>query len=168
MKTEYSNPWFKVVKDGRHHYLKENGSDNGAVVLLLIENKFAFVRVNRPAHQRELIEAPRGYGNIGETSESCAIREVLEETGYAFDIHDLEHLGIVRPNSAILASTIPVYLIETATEPARSPADSETSGVTFIPRGSIHVAMVEGVITDGLTLSALALYLAREQNKPKT
>lgn len=168
MKTEYSNPWLKVVKDGRHHFLKENGSDNGAIVLLLIEDRFAFVKVNRPAHQRELIEAPRGYGDIGETSESCAIREVLEETGYAFDVHDLERLGLIRPNSAILASVIPVYLIETATEPARNPTDNETSGVTFIPRKDIHIAMAEGAITDGMTLSAIALYLAREHNKLST
>jgi ADP-ribose pyrophosphatase len=161
MKTEYANPWFKVVKDGRYHFLKESGSDNGAVVLLLLRDKFVFVKVNRPAHQLELIEAPRGYGDSGETSELCAVREVREETGYVFDVLDLEYLGSVRPNSAILSSVLPVYLIESSEEPPMVPVDDEVSEVIYIPKKDIHAAIAEGRVTDGITLSALALYWAR-------
>ena len=88
MKTEYQNPWFKVVKNGKFHFIKENGSDNGAVILALVDGKFLFVKVDRPAHEMISVEAPRGYGEPGESSESCAVRELYEETGFLFSSFD--------------------------------------------------------------------------------
>ncbi|KOO09824.1 hypothetical protein AKJ18_37400, partial [Vibrio xuii] len=80
---QYKNPWFSVIKDGEFHYIKENGSDNGAVVLVECEENYVFVLIRRAAHSfSEQIEAPRGYGEVNESSYNTAIREVLEETGY--------------------------------------------------------------------------------------
>ncbi|HCE40706.1 MAG TPA: NUDIX hydrolase, partial [Alcanivorax sp.] len=68
MKTVYENPWFGVIQDGRFHYIKETGADNGAVVLARQGGDFLFVRVRRPAHGATFIEAPRGYGEPGESA----------------------------------------------------------------------------------------------------
>jgi len=162
--TQYENPWFQVVKDGKYHYLVENGSNNGAIVLVLLKDVFLFVRVNRLAHGMDLVEAPRGYGDSGESSEACAIREVFEETGHQFELSDLECIGKVRPNSAILSSCISVYLIESDCSEAVKKPDEEVSGVIFIPEKDVFSEVSKGNITDGCTLSALALYWSRNHN----
>lgn len=165
MKTEYKNPWFKVVKEGRFHFIKESGSDNGAVILALIDEKFVFVEVERPAHNLISLEAPRGYGDVGESSESCAIRELYEETGFLLPIDDLEMIGLVRPNTAILSSSIPVYLIESNQVTTRNETDPEICNVVYIPKKDIQKEVSSGKITDGITLSALSLFWAKKHNK---
>tara|TARA_B110000908_G_C10182962_1_gene416614 strand:+ start:811 stop:1326 length:516 start_codon:yes stop_codon:yes gene_type:complete len=165
MNIEYENPWFKVIKDGKYHYLKENGSDNGAVVLVLINDDFIFVKVSRPAHSIKSLEAPRGYGDVGESSESCAIRELYEETGYSFETSDLENIGVVRPNTAILSSSIPVYLIESGIRSSVKLSGDEISEVVYISKEEVYKQVTAGKITDGITLAALGLYWARNHNK---
>lgn len=165
MKTEYKNPWFKVVKDGKFHFVKESGSDNGAVILALIDEKFVFVEVERPAHSMISLEAPRGYGNIGEKSESCAIRELYEETGILLAIDDLERIGLIRPNTAILSSSIPVYLIRSNQVSITKLPDPEILHVLYISEEEILKEIASGRITDGITLSALSLYWAKKYNK---
>lgn len=165
MKTEYKNPWFKVVKDGKFHFIKESGSDNGAVILALIDEQFIFVEVERPAHNLISLEAPRGYGDQGESSESCAIRELYEETGFLLAIKDLERIGLIRPNTAILSSSIPVYLIESDQASRRRLPDPEITKVVRISKEDIHKEVESGKITDGITLSALSLFWAKKHNK---
>jgi len=161
----YQNPWFKVVKDNKYHYILEEGAANGAVVLALVKKRFVFVRIHRPAHNLDLLEAPRGYGNKGESSESCAIRELFEETGHKFEISELQKIGHIRPNSAILSSVVPVYFIESdCNEPAKPP-DEEVLEVEYIPEKNIYEEIARGHITDGFTLSALSFYWARKYNK---
>lgn len=161
MKTEYKNPWFKVVKDGKFHFIKENGSDNGAVILALIDEKFIFVEVERPAHNLISLEAPRGYGGIGENSETCAIRELYEETGFLLSAENLERIGLIRPNTAILSSSIPVYFIESNQALRINETDSEICNVVCIPKEDIHKEVASGKITDGITLAALSLFWAK-------
>ncbi len=165
MKTEYENPWFKVVKDGKFHFVKENGSDNGAVILALIDKKFIFVEVNRPAHNMVSLEAPRGYGESGETSDLCAIRELFEETGFLLPIENLERIGLIRPNTSILSSSIPVYFIQANRVSKKTTQDSEIFNVVSISEGEIYKEIANGNITDGMTLSALSLYWAKKHNK---
>jgi ADP-ribose pyrophosphatase len=112
VKTVYENPWFRVIQDGRFHYIKETGADNGAVVLARQGGDFLFVRVRRPAHGDTFIEAPRGYGEPGESAAGCAARELCEETGYTVPPQALVALGRLRPNSAIFASSVQAFFAE--------------------------------------------------------
>lgn len=56
----------------------------GAVAVLAVtpENKIVFVRQYRKPLNREIIEIPAGKLEPGESSETCAMRELEEETGY--------------------------------------------------------------------------------------
>ncbi|RME60096.1 NUDIX hydrolase [Candidatus Parcubacteria bacterium] len=164
MKIEYENPWFKVVEDNGHYYLVEDASTNGAIILLTINDSFVFVKAKRPAHRLYLLETPRGYGDPGESSELCAIRELREETGYSFKVSDLERIGYVRPNTAILSAKIPVFLIESGQKQKGEIIDKEeVSEVVFLSKDKIHEEISRGNITDGMTLSALSLYWAKKQ-----
>ena len=158
MKTVYKNPWFKVTKDGQFHYVEENGSNNGAVIVVMEDESFVFVKVNRPAHSLDLIEFPRGYANDDESSQECALRELLEETGYRIGSVSIEKLGVVKPNSAILASTVNVFLANVSKENKVAEHDSEVLEVIRIPINEIKPKILSGYITDGFSLSALALF----------
>lgn len=162
MKIEYENPWFKVLKDGKFHYLKENGSENGAIVIAIIDNELVFVSIDRPAHQLQLIELPRGYGNKHESSQFCAARELYEETGYKFKPEQFRKIGVVRPNSAILSSIIPVYLVESLDNIASKEIDGEVDSVLHIHKSRVYDEISSGRISCGITLSALAIYCAHK------
>lgn len=158
MKIVYENPWFQVIKNKKFHYLQENGADNGAVILAIFKEQFVFVKVNRPAHNASFIEAPRGYGNENETNTQCAARELLEETGYKISESELIELGKIRPNSAILSSTVSVYLADISECEKISEPDNEVIELVYISKNEIKEKIKSGLIADGFTLSALALF----------
>ncbi|MUJ26300.1 NUDIX hydrolase [Aliivibrio fischeri] len=157
MIEQYQNHWFSVIKDGDFHYIKENGSENGAVVLVESEENYIFILVRRAAHLfREQIEAPRGYGEFNESSYDTAIREVFEETGYTIERNQLEKLGAIKPNSAILASVVDVFYARISESQLTGIPDREVEGCIKIPKITIREKIRNGVISDSFTLSAFA------------
>jgi len=167
MTVVYENPWFKVIKEGNYHFIKENGADNGAVILAKIAGKFVCVKIKRRAHDLVSLEFPRGSGEGGETSAACAARELREETGYRVDAADLTRLGTVRPNTAILASAIPVYLLESDRAHPGKPEGDEVSDIVYVAEEDLPGLIATGQLTDGISLAALALYWARQVNRPE-
>lgn len=162
MSTQYENPWFKVVRDGRFHYVVENKADNGAAVLALVDGaEFLLLRVKRAAHADIQREIPRGYGEAGETSLACARRELAEETGYLVDESQLSLLGRLKPNSAILASTIDLYLAQVNSGDLTEQRDDEAVAVERVSLADMRSLLRVGEIQDSFTLAALAHYLNR-------
>lgn len=162
MTTVYKNPWFSVIKEGKYHFVKESGAGNGAVVLAKSPFGFLFVEVSRPANKGLFIEAPRGYGENGETAKQCAARELKEETGLEVPESQLFELGTMQPNSAILASTVTVFLAKIEAINPTAETDGEVHGLVRIPENEITKAISLGRITDGFTLSALAMFWSRQ------
>ena len=165
MSIEYENPWFRVVKQGQYHFVEENGADNGAVILLLAEKYFVFVRVFRQAHSTFFIEAPRGYGEKGEAPVQAAARELFEETGYCIESTQLKPIGTIQPNSAILSSSLPVYFAKVEQRINTTAVDTEVSDIVYIEKDQILNSIARGKITDGITLAALAMYWSCPENK---
>lgn len=162
MIEKYSNQWFCVVKEGDFHFIKEFGSENGAVVIVELDDSYVFVRVPRAAHGFSVeIEAPRGYGKNFESSCQTAIRELYEETGYLIKPSQLEKLGSIKPNSAILASQVDVFFAKVVGNQKVKSHDSEVQGVFEIPKAELKSMITNGVITDSFTLSAFALLWSR-------
>ncbi len=159
---QYKNPWFSVVKDGKYHYIKEVGSDNGAVVLIESDSGYVFVRISRAAHFfKEQIEAPRGYGEAHESSIEAAIREAYEEVGCSIEIGQIEKIGTVKPNSAILASNVDIFYARVGNQQISEFQDNEISGVVTIAKADIQSQITKGLISDAFTLSAFALLWSR-------
>lgn len=161
MKTVYENPWFSVIKDGPFHYIRESGSQNGAVVLVKSARGFVFVEVTRKANKGVFVEAPRGYGEPGETARQCAARELKEETGFKICENLFVELGTIQPNSAILASTVTAFFVDVGQETPCPPKDNEVQGLVVIPEDKINAAIRSGRIIDGFSLSAFAMLWAR-------
>ncbi|HEY0070203.1 MAG TPA: NUDIX hydrolase, partial [Chloroflexia bacterium] len=88
--TVYDGKLFKVVKekvrlhDGRERP-REIVVHPGAVALVVVdaEDRLVMVRQYRRAADSVLLEVPAGTREPGEDAETCARREVLEETGYS-------------------------------------------------------------------------------------
>ena len=163
LQVVHKNPWFEVIRKDGYYYVNEPESSNGAVVLLKSKRGFVFVEVFRAPHGGFLLEVPRGYGLPGETSEECARREAFEETGYVID--NLQPLGFVRPNSSILSSKIRVFLARAREERDVHHKDTkEVRKVVHVSEAGIAGMIQDGRITDGLSLSALALYWAMKND----
>ncbi len=87
--TVYDGKLFRVVRemvrlpDGRERP-REIVKHPGAVALVPVdsEDKLILVRQYRRAADRVLLEIPAGTREPGEDAETCALREVQEETGY--------------------------------------------------------------------------------------
>lgn len=162
MSIQYENPWLKVVRDGRFHYVVEDRAENGAAVLALVDdNEFLLLRVKRAAHTGIQREIPRGYGESGETSLTCARRELAEETGYLVDESQLSLLGRLKPNSAILASTIDLYLAQVNSGDLTEQRDDEAVAVERVSLADMRRLLREGEVQDSFTLAALAHYFNR-------
>ncbi|SDT16723.1 ADP-ribose pyrophosphatase [Halopseudomonas litoralis] len=162
MKTLYENPWFRVVQEGHFHWIVEDNARNGAAVLAQIGNDdFLLLRVKRQAHPGLQLEIPRGYGEPGESSLACARRELAEETGYKVNEDQLTLLGRLKPNSAILASSVDLYLarIDNNSQPAQR--DNEAQDINRISLPHLRQMLRTGEIEDSFTLAALAFLFNR-------
>lgn len=163
MKTLYENPWFRVVQDGRFHWVVEDNASNGAAVLAQIDGEdFLLLRVKRQAHPGLQLEIPRGYGAPGESSLTCARRELAEETGYLVSEDQLSLLGRLKPNSAILASSVDLYFARIDSRSQTGQRDDEAHSVERISLPHLRQMLRAGEVEDSFTLAALALHFNRE------
>ena len=153
----YSNPWFRVVKDGRYYYIEETGEQSGAAVLPIWGDNVVLLQMNRVSQGCETFEIPRGYAESGETTAQCATRELLEETGLFLDPTAMELLGFVRPNTGLLRSRIPMFLARISAETPQVSRDAEATNIILVPLTQLDEKLRSGLVEDSFTLSALAM-----------
>jgi len=155
----YKNNWFSVAKEDNWHYLIEKNSNNGAVILILEDNKnFILVKNYRKAIDKIVLELPRGYGENNKTSLDTALRESLEETGYKIHKNSIIKLGSINPNSAILSSEIDIYFANVTSKDKIKDSDSEVIDIIKINKNDIKQMILKGEIKDAFSLSAISLY----------
>lgn len=164
MKTVFSNPWFRIIDEDGFYYLTEDRSAVSAAIFAILDNEqLIMIRLKRRPHVGLQLEIPRGYGNLGEDSIDCACRELAEETGYRVPRDRMSLLGQVKPNSAILASTINLYLAQVRASDLTPIRDEEADSIELVPLSHIQERLRAGAIQDAFSLSAIALYQARSR-----
>jgi|SRR5690554_4890025 len=156
-KIVYQNPWFEVVQDGKWHYVHEPDARNGAVIVAQQGERYILVRVLRQAHCTRLPELPRGYGAQGESALVAAARELREETGYDVALDQFERVGEVRPNTAVLSSTLQVFSCTIPTTQQPVDRDDEVAEVMLLSAAELNTLISAGEISCGITLAALLL-----------
>ena len=157
--TVYRNPWFSVVRENNRHYVRQNLERAGAVALVRAGEDFIFVRSERVAVAATLTETPRGAADPGESAIACAVREAQEETGY--QVGSAIHLGSMFPDSGLLRARVDLVLVDVVGDAPVAPPDGEVSAVIRVPIAEVRQMVVDGRITDGFTLAALAHYFFR-------
>lgn len=126
-----------------------------AAVLAITEKKeILFVRQYRYAVGKVLLEIPAGKRDLGETPESCALRELEEETGYK---GTLLKLGSIYTTPGFCDETIHLYLAENLVSGTPHLDDYEYLDVLKIPVEEVFSLIKEGKIEDAKTLSAVLL-----------
>lgn len=134
----------------------------GAVILCKLNDTFLIIENYRYGINDTVFELPRGGAKSNETFEECAIRELKEETNITFDIQTdlIKQIGVISINSSILASKVPVYLIEINQIPENIELQSEEyiNSYNWLSLKELNEMILNGKIIDSFTLSALKLY----------
>lgn len=136
----------------------------GSVVILPVddEGRLLFVRQYRHAAGLDLLELPAGTLNGGEAPETCARREVREETGMAAG--QIESLGGFYLAPGYSTEYMHVYL---ATGLYEDPLDADADEFLSVERVPVEEALElpeTGRLPDAKSLAAL--FLARKRLKP--
>lgn len=136
----------------------------GAVVILpLLDDppRVVFVRNDRPAVDREVLELPAGTLEPGEPPARCAARELEEETG--FRAGSIEPLGMFLTTPGLTDERMHAYLATSLTEVGASPEPDEQLTVELVPLGEAMGMIDEGRLEDAKSM--LAILLARRAGR---
>jgi ADP-ribose pyrophosphatase len=128
-----------------------------AILAQLPDERFVLVKQYRKAVESELLEVVAGILDPGEDPETCARRELKEETGY--DAASLQSLGVIYPAPGYSEEVLHMFFAELAPErgPMR-PDDDERLEVVWMSAETLESMIAAGEIRDGKTLAAWALY----------
>lgn len=121
----------------------------GAVILPVAADSVILLQHPRHALGRSVLEAPRGFGEVGEEAEACARRELMEELGCsALALHSL---GNVYPDSGLLETRVALF----AANVTECPLVTEVgvNAITLSIR-AFEEAIREGAVEDGFTIAA--------------
>ena len=96
----YRNPYFSVEHD-RDYFSLTFPTPRVVIVPTIANDRLLMVMAKRPIIGRSALEFPAGGANVGESLESCAVRELREETGVRItDTSRLVELPSIYPMPA--------------------------------------------------------------------
>lgn len=128
---------------------------SGVVALASRDGKIYLREMFRHATRRWELETPRGQRESGCSPEEAAVKEIDEELG--FRVKTIEKIGDVSGDTAILASTLPLFWAELEAGPPRDhPEKSEAFGeIISLTAPQLKERILRGDIRDGYTLAAI-------------
>jgi ADP-ribose pyrophosphatase len=129
----------------------------GAVTILPLddERRILFVRQYRHATGSQLLELPAGTLDPGETAETCALREIREETGFAAG--KITKLGAFFLAPGYSTEYMVVFLATNLKQdPLRGDPD-EFISLEPVAVEQAYAMALNGLLMDGKSLAALLL-----------
>ncbi len=128
-----------------------------AVVPIVREGEVLLIRQYRYAIKTTIYEIPAGTLEKGETPEQCAIREMVEETGYL--PRKLERLGQFYPSPGVMNEIMHIYkathLVKKTPDPLMHKYEESIEQVTTLHLGKAMEMIRKGEIVDGKTICGL-------------
>lgn len=130
---------------------------NGVAVLCILNGRFVLREIFRHATRSWELETVRGRREVGTTSQQAARNEVKQELGY--QVSKLQRLGTFCPDSAVMSSTLDLFLAELKDGPRHDePEGSEAFGkIHRLSFTQISQKIRSGQIRDSYTIGALCL-----------
>ena len=130
------------------------------IIALTPEDEVVMVEQYRHGIDDYTLEIPGGMVDPGEDPVDAAVRELLEETGYAGD--PAIHLSTVHPNPAIQSNTCTTALLHNAIKhQPQSQDEGEDIHVRLVPLSNVMSLITTNVITHTLVISAFYQLEAR-------
>jgi len=116
----------------------------GVAVMPVLPNGKIVLNCNyRHATRSWEIELPRGIINVGETPETAAQREALEETGMVVD--SLVRLGEIPPDSGVITSIIPIFMAKVVKQQSSNQEETEAiEEILALTKDEIKQAFARG------------------------
>ena len=144
----------KKMPDGRLVYIEEIMHPGASIIIPYVNKKIVFLRQYRAVLDKFIWELPAGKIDPGETSVSCARRELKEETG--FRAGKMKKLGFIYTVPGFCDEKIFVYETECVgkTNPNQDP--DELLSVKLFSKKEIMSLFKKGKIVDAKTISALS------------
>ena len=160
---EWRGPRFVVEQCEGYFRVAPPTKITGAIALLESPSgRFFLVEQYRFALEKVSLELPRGGAEPGEDVVACALREAFEETGLIADRTTASQLGVIAPDSGFVTYELPVVHARVDTETAPGPTlPDEIIRVHSLSIGEISQKIASGQLTDGYTMAALALWMAK-------
>jgi ADP-ribose pyrophosphatase len=127
----------------------------GAVALIALDDQqnVLLVRQFRVGAQQTMLEIPAGLLEPGEVPESCAVRELQEETGYRPE--QLEDLGGFYPTPGYTTEYIHLYLATQLHEDRLAADDDEFIELVRLPLPEALAQIERGAIVDSKSIIGL-------------
>ena len=127
-----------------------------AVVPFVAPDRILMVSQWRYAIERETLEIPAGKCDPGEDLETCAMRELEEETGYRAE--KLFRLFGYFPAIGYSNEMIAIYAAAGLTRATNKLDEDEISGIREVPLDRALEMAMDGELRDGKTVLGLTLY----------
>lgn len=137
--------------NGIREYIRHPGAV--LIVAQRSDGRLLLVRQFRYALGRSVLEMPAGRIEPGEDLETCARRELVEETG--FEARDWQYLGTIHPCLGYSDERIEIFLARELTEVGARPDEDEFLQILSMDLDALEEAVRAGEITDAKTLCAL-------------
>ncbi|MBI4978310.1 MAG: NUDIX hydrolase [Spirochaetes bacterium] len=163
-KVIYENPWMNLYTDrvefpgGRivdEHHIIDLKNDSVGVILENDQQYILFVHAYRYVTGTIEWEIPAGVIDNDEDVIDAAIREVFEESGYtaknAYELHSFFPMNGITDHRYHIVYATP-YGENTTYD------RNEIEGLRWISQDEINSMLREGIIKDGLTITAILLH----------
>ena len=131
------------------------------VILPIFLDKIVMSKQYRYAIKSNSLEIPAGHVWPDETPEKCAERELKEETG--FSVGKIEKILDYHPSNEYSDQVYHIFIAEELKEGKTNREKYELIDVEILDVESVIEKIIDGVITDGRTITAV--FLARFLNK---
>lgn len=127
-----------------------------AVIARRRDGRFVFIRQFRKAMERICFEVMAGNCDPGEPSETAAVRELKEETGYTPD--SIRFLAPIYPSVGYCTERIDIFYADVH-EPGKTDFDpDENIETVLITEQEMDDLIRAGKVQDAKTLASWALY----------
>ena len=111
------------------------------------------IKQYRHGSKQITLEIPGGLVDPGDTPESAASRELLEETGYQAE--EWKKIGVVNPNPAIFSNRCHTFLARNLMKVGSPTLDqTEDIDVVLFPLSEVPRLIRDGVIDHALVIAA--------------
>lgn len=161
--TVYDGKLFKVIKE---KVRIANGNERpreivvhpGAVALVVVDkdDNLILVRQYRRAADKALLEIPAGTREPDEDAESCARRELSEETGY--EAASVERLGGFYSAPGFCTEYLECYLMRDLKEKPGTADDDENIEIERLSTEEAIQAIRRGDICDAKSISGILMW----------
>lgn len=130
---------------------------NGVAVLPIVDGDYVFIQQFRHATRRFHWEAPRGYGELGQSAAVTAAQELREEL--SAQVLDVVPLGEIYPDTGYIGSPLTMFAAKIASFGTVDAGDG-IAGIRRASRDQTRAAIVSGELNDCITVALIARYEA--------